>query len=51
MGLTDTHTVCKTGNKGLLYSMGNYIQHFIVTFDGKESEKENCDVGKAQTEN
>ena len=27
-------------NKDLLYSTGNYIQYLIVTYKGKESEKE-----------
>ena len=27
-------------NKGLLYSTGNYIQYLVITYDGKESEKE-----------
>ena len=26
--------------QGLLYSTGNYIQHFVITYKGKESEKE-----------
>ena len=31
-------------NKGLLYSTGNYSQHFIATYKGKESEKESIYV-------
>ena len=27
-------------NKDLLYSTGNYIQCLIITYNGKESEKE-----------
>ena len=27
-------------NKGLLYSTGNYIQYSVITYNGKESEKE-----------
>ena len=27
-------------NKDLLYSTGNYIQNLIITYNGKESEKE-----------
>ena len=27
-------------NKVLLYSTGNYIQFFVITYMGKESEKE-----------
>ena len=26
-------------NKDLLYSTGNYIQYFVITYKGKESEK------------
>ena len=26
-------------NKDLLYSTGNYIQYFVITYNGKESEK------------
>ena len=25
-------------NKDLLYSTGNYTQHFVITYNGKESE-------------
>ena len=27
-------------NKDLLYSTGNYIQYLVITYNGKESEKE-----------
>ena len=27
-------------NKDLLYSTGNYSQYFVITYTGKESEKE-----------
>ena len=27
-------------NKGLLYSTGNYIQHPVINYNGKEYEKE-----------
>ena len=27
-------------NKDLLYSTGNYTQYFVITYKGKESEKE-----------
>ena len=27
-------------NKDLLYSIGNYIQYLVITYNGKESEKE-----------
>ena len=33
-------TVCKIGNKDLLYSTGNYIQHLTIIYNGKEPEKE-----------
>ena len=26
-------------NKDLLYSRGNYTQHFVITYKGKESEE------------
>ena len=29
-----------TNDKDLLYSRGNYIQYLIITYSGKESEKE-----------
>ena len=32
-------TVCKI-NKDLLYSTGNCVQYLIITYNGKESEKE-----------
>ena len=36
-------------NKDLLYSTGNYIQYLVITYNGKESEKEHlyiyrCDL-------
>ena len=31
-------------NKGLLYSTGNYIQYFVITYKGKESEKEQLQI-------
>ena len=30
----------QVNNKDLLYNKGNYIQYLVVTFNGKESEKE-----------
>ena len=34
-------TMCKIDNsKDLLYSTGNYTQYFVITYKGKESEKE-----------
>ena len=27
-------------NKDLLYSPGNYVQYLVITYNGKESEKE-----------
>ena len=27
-------------NKVLLYSTGNYVQYLVITYNGKESEKE-----------
>ena len=30
----------KINNKDLLYSTGNYIQYLVITYNGKESEKE-----------
>ena len=27
-------------NKDLLYSTGNYVQYFVIAYNGKESEKE-----------
>ena len=29
----------KITNKDLLYSTGNYIQYFVITYNGKESEQ------------
>ena len=31
-------------NKDLLYSIGNYIQYLVTTYDGRESEKEYIDI-------
>ena len=39
----DIHTLLyikQITNKDLLYSIGNYIQYFIITHKGKESEKD-----------
>lgn len=33
-------TIYKLNNKVLLYNTGNYIQYFVITHNGKESEKE-----------
>ena len=30
----------KIDNKDLLYSTGDYIQYLVITYNGKESEKE-----------
>ena len=30
--------VKQINNKGLLYSIGNYIQYLVTTYNGKESE-------------
>ena len=35
-----THAYVKQINKTLLYSTGNYIQYLLMTYNGKESEKE-----------
>ena len=32
--------MCKIDNKDLLYSTGNDTQYFVITYKGKESEKE-----------
>ena len=44
LGVWDYHiytTIYKwITNKDLLYSTGSYIQYFIITYMGKESEKE-----------
>ena len=40
LGLTDTHDYIEITNKDLLYSTGNYTQYFVITYKGKESEKE-----------
>ena len=40
----DTHYtllyIKQINNKVLLYSTGNYIQYLVITYNGKESEKE-----------
>ena len=33
-------TIKKQNNKDLLYSAENYIQYLVITYNGKESEKE-----------
>ena len=33
-------TIYKVNNKDLLYSTGNYILYLVITYNGKESEKE-----------
>ena len=43
LGVWDYHvhtTIYKINNKDLLYSTGSYIQYLIITYNGKESEKE-----------
>ena len=39
LGVWDKHhihtAVYKTANKDLLYSIGNYIHHLIITYNGK----------------
>ena len=41
LGLTYTpYYIKQITNKDLLYSTGNYTQYFVVTYKGKESEKE-----------
>ena len=44
MGLAYTHyyILKKITNKDLLYSTGNYTQYFVITYKGKESEKNTC---------
>ena len=32
--------VSQINNKDLLYNTGNYIQHLIIAYNGKDSEKE-----------
>ena len=32
--------VYKTDKQDLQYSTGNYIQHLIISYNGKESEKD-----------
>ena len=34
------HTTVYKINKDLLYSTGNYILYLVITYSGKESEKE-----------
>ena len=34
------HTTIYKINKDLLYSAGKYIQYLVITYNGKESEKE-----------
>ena len=33
--------MCKTDNKDLLYCTGDSTQYSVITYNGKESEKEN----------
>ena len=33
-------TTFNINNKGLLYSTGNYIQHLVINYNGKQSQKE-----------
>ena len=42
MGLRGTPIAYKTDfkNKDLLHSTGNYSQYLVITYKGKESEKE-----------
>ena len=37
-------TIYKTDNKDLLYSTGNFIQYLVITYNGKESEKEQREI-------
>ena len=39
LGLTDTDYYSKIDKKNLLYSTGNYSQYLVITYNGKESEK------------
>ena len=39
MRLTDTTTIYKI-NKDISYSIGNYIQYLVITYSGKETEKQ-----------
>ena len=42
LGLTDIHDYMQNRlkkNKVLLYNTGNYIEYLVVTYNGKESEK------------
>ena len=36
------YTLYKINNKGLLHSTENYIQYLVITYSGKESEKNIC---------
>ena len=50
MGLKHTHKyvhIKPITNKDLLYSTGNYIQYLIITYNGKESEKQYIDLSKS----
>ena len=43
LGIWEEHihtTIHKINNKDLLYSTENYTQYFVITYMGKESEKE-----------
>ena len=43
LGLTDTLLYIKQiNNNDPLYSTGNYIQYLLITYNGEESEKEEC---------
>ena len=47
LGACDEHihtTIYKINNKDLLYSTWNYIRHLVITYNGKESEKEYTDI-------
>ena len=33
------YKIYKINNKVLLYSTGNYTQYFVITYNGKEPEK------------
>ena len=41
-GIKETHPlhIKQTTNKDLLHSTGNHMQHLVITYNGKESEKE-----------
>ena len=34
----------QVNNKALAYSTGNYIQHLVINYSGKESKKENIGI-------